>query len=135
MSHSALRAQHKKEMDAAKEADKSLQRESELQAAEKLKERLMAASLGRTNALRMTPQQLKNLGITIVYTGTPKKTPREARSASAVAKGGRSRRMRRVSRHRMTHRRKHHTTRRRHRRSGRSKRGGDSHPRHCMKNT
>lgn len=118
MSHSAIRAQRKKEMDAAKEAEKSLQRDSELQAAEKLKERLMAASLGRTNALRMTPQQLKNLGITIVYTGTPKKTPRGARSASAVAEGGRSRRMRRVRRvrrHRMTHRRKHHATRRRHR--------------------
>lgn len=119
MSHSALRAQHKKEMDAAKEADKSLQRESELQAAEKLKERLMAASLGRTNALRMTPQQLKKLGITIVYTSSPKKTPRGARSASALAEGGgRSRRMRRVRRHRshrnhMTRRRKHHVTRRR----------------------
>lgn len=125
MSHSAIRAQRKKEMDAAKEAEKSLQRDSELQAEKKLKERLMAASLGRTNALRMTPQQLKNLGITIVYTGTPKKTPRGARSASAVAEGGgRSRRMRRVRRHRMTHRRKHHATRRRHRRSGRSKRGG-----------
>ena len=117
MSHSALRAQRKKEMDAAKEAEKSLQRESELQAAEKLKERLMAASLGRTNALRMTPQQLKKLGITIVYTSSPKKTPRGARSASAVAEGGgrsrRMRRVRRVRRHRMTHRRKHHVTRRR----------------------
>jgi hypothetical protein len=125
MSQSALRAQRKKEQAAEKEAEKLLQRELELQAAKKLKERLMAASLGRTDALRMTPQQLKKLGITIVYTSSPKKTPHGARSASAVAEGGRrSRRMRRVRRHRMTHRRKHHATRRRHRRSGRSKRGG-----------
>jgi hypothetical protein len=129
MSQSALRAQRKKEQAAEKEAEKLLQRELELQAAKKLKERLMAASLGRTNALRMTPQQLKKLGITIVYTSSPKKTPQGARSASAVADGGgggRSRRMRRVRRHRshrhrshsVTRRRKHHVTRRR------SKRGG-----------
>jgi hypothetical protein len=109
MSQSAARAQRRKEMDAAKEAEKLLQRESHLEEAEKRKERLMAASLGRTDALRMTPQQLKKLGITIVYTSSPKKTPR---GASAVSKGGRSRRMRRVRRHRMTHRRKHHATRR-----------------------
>lgn len=135
MSQSALRAQRKKEQAAEKEAEKLLQRELELQAAKKLKERLMAASLGRTDALRMTPQQLKKLGITIVYTSSPKKTPHGARSASAVAEGGgRSRRMRRVRRHRshrnhMTRRRKHHVTRRR------SMKGGGSHPRHCMINT
>ena len=112
MSQSAARAQRRKEMDAAKEAEKLSQREYDLEEAEKRKERLMAASLGRTDALRMTPQQLKKLGITIVYTSSPKKTPRGARGASAVSKGGRSRRMRRVRRHRMTHRRKHHATRR-----------------------
>jgi len=121
MSQSALRAQRKKEQAAEKEAEKLLQRELELQAAKKLKERLMAASLGRTNALRMTPQQLKKLGITIVYTSSPKKTPQGARSASAVAEGGRrSRRMRRVRRHRSHRHRSHSVTRRR------SKRGGYS---------
>ena len=123
MSHSALRAQRKKEMDAAKEAAKLLQRESELQAAEKLKERLMAASLGRTNALRMTQQERDELGIGL-----------EDYHHSVVAEGGRrSRRMRRVRRvrrvrrhrsHSVTRRRKHHVTRRSHSRSGRSKRGG-----------
>lgn len=73
----------------------------------------MAASLGRTDALRMTPKQLEKLGITIVYTSTPKKTPRGARGASAVSKGGRSRRMRRVRHHRS---RRHRMTRRRHHR-------------------
>jgi len=100
---------------------------------------LMAASLGRTNALRMTPQQLKKLGITIVYTSSPKKTPQGARSASAVAEGGggrRSRRMRRVRRHRMTHRRKHHATRRRKCRSGRNRnmKGGESDEKIAIKN-
>lgn len=114
MSQSALRAQRRKEQAAEKEAEKLLQRDSELQAAEKLKERLMAASLGRTDALRMTPKQLEKLGITIVYTSPSQKTPRGARGArgaSAVAEGGRSRRMRRHRRR--SHRIKHHVTRRR----------------------
>ena len=136
MSQSALRAQRRKEMDATKEAEKLLQRESDLEVAEKIKERLMAASLGRTDALRMTPQQLKKLGITIVYTSSPKKTPRGSRGsrgASAVAEGGRSRRLRRVHRHRshrnrMTHRRKHHATRRR------SMKGGESSEKIAIKN-
>ena len=117
MSQSAARAQRRKEQAANKEAADVLQRESELEAAEKFKERLMAASLGRTDALRMTPKQLEKLGITIVYTSTPKKTPRGARGArgaSVVSKGGRSRRMRRVRRVRR-HNRKHHATRRRNR--------------------
>ena len=118
-SHSATQAERRKEPTDAKEAEEQLELEAKNKLAAKLRATLIGQSLG---GLFMTKAQLKEAGITIVHM-SPKssKTQHSSHGASAstnaVARGGRSRRMRH-RKHRATHhrvRRRRNITRRRNR--------------------